>query len=137
MTSAARPLVSVVTRVYNGELHLREGFESVLAQTYTSWTYMIVNNCSTDRTLDIAQEYAARDSRRAPITVSRAQRERMIRSGLAKGQGRGGVLTPASHYFARRHGPACSGTALFFPDLPRVCAPLVVADQKHAGASDG
>jgi glycosyltransferase involved in cell wall biosynthesis len=63
MTSQPEPLVSVVTPVYNGANYLRECIESVLAQTYTSWTYTIVNNCSTDRTIDIAREYVARDSR--------------------------------------------------------------------------
>jgi glycosyltransferase involved in cell wall biosynthesis len=63
MMSKQEPLVSVVTPVYNGELYLRECVESVLAQTYTNWDYTIVNNCSTDRTLQIAQEYAARDPR--------------------------------------------------------------------------
>jgi glycosyltransferase involved in cell wall biosynthesis len=58
-----QPLVSVVTPAYNGEEHLRECIESVLAQTYTNWDYTIVNNCSTDGTLDIAREYAAKDSR--------------------------------------------------------------------------
>ena len=57
------PLVSVVTPVYNGEEHLRECIESVLAQTYTNWDYTIVNNCSTDRTLEIAREYADKDPR--------------------------------------------------------------------------
>lgn len=57
------PLVSVVTPVYNGEPYLRECIESVLAQTYTHWDYTIVNNCSTDRTLTIALEYAAKDPR--------------------------------------------------------------------------
>jgi glycosyltransferase involved in cell wall biosynthesis len=61
--SKQEPLVSVVTPVYNGEQYLRECIESVLAQTYTHWDYTIVNNCSTDRTLDIAREYAARDPR--------------------------------------------------------------------------
>jgi glycosyltransferase involved in cell wall biosynthesis len=59
----ASSLVSVVTPVYNGERHLRECIESVLSQTYSNWEYTIVNNCSTDRTLEIATEYAARDSR--------------------------------------------------------------------------
>jgi glycosyltransferase involved in cell wall biosynthesis len=58
-----QPLVSVVTPVYNGEAYLRECIESVLAQTYTNWRYVIVNNRSTDRTLEIAQEYANRDPR--------------------------------------------------------------------------
>jgi glycosyltransferase involved in cell wall biosynthesis len=57
------PLVSVVTPVHNGENHLRECIESVLAQTYRNWDYTIVNNCSTDKTLDIAQKYAACDAR--------------------------------------------------------------------------
>ena len=57
------PLVSVVTPVYNGEPFIRECIESVLAQTYPHWDYTIVNNCRTDRTLDIAREYAARDAR--------------------------------------------------------------------------
>jgi glycosyltransferase involved in cell wall biosynthesis len=57
------PLVSVVTPVFNGERHLRECIESVLAQTYSNWNYTIINNCSTDSTLAIAEEYAARDSR--------------------------------------------------------------------------
>src|SRR5215471_12165190 len=63
MSAMQDPLVSVVTPVYNGEAYLRECVESVLAQTYAHWDYVIVNNCSTDRTLEIAREYAARDPR--------------------------------------------------------------------------
>lgn len=58
-----QPLVSVVTPVYNGELYLRECIESVLAQTYSNWEYIIVNNFSTDKTLQIAEEYASKDKR--------------------------------------------------------------------------
>jgi glycosyltransferase involved in cell wall biosynthesis len=57
------PLVSVVTPVYNGEEYLRECIESVLAQSHQNWEYIIVNNCSTDRTLEIAREYADREPR--------------------------------------------------------------------------
>ncbi len=63
MNERAEPLVSVVTPVYNGAKYLRQCIESVLAQTYTNWDYVIVNNRSTDETLAIAEEYAARDSR--------------------------------------------------------------------------
>ncbi len=58
-----QPLVSVVTPVYNGETYLAECIQSVLAQTYSNWEYVIVDNRSTDRTLNIAQEYAQKDSR--------------------------------------------------------------------------
>jgi glycosyltransferase involved in cell wall biosynthesis len=63
MTQTEQPLVSVVTPVYNGASYLRECVESILAQTYSNWEYTIVNNCSTDETLKIANEYASKDSR--------------------------------------------------------------------------
>jgi glycosyltransferase involved in cell wall biosynthesis len=57
------PLVSIITPVYNGERYLVECIESVLAQTYTNWDYVLLNNCSSDKTLDIAKEYAAKHAR--------------------------------------------------------------------------
>lgn len=63
MSLAGHPLVSVLTPVYNGADYLAECIESVLAQTYQNFEYIIVNNCSTDRTLEIAKEYAAKDPR--------------------------------------------------------------------------
>src|SRR5689334_12133971 len=64
------PLVSVLTPVYNGERFLAQCIESVLSQTYSNWRYTIVDNASTDRTLEIAQAYAARDPRIAVIHYS-------------------------------------------------------------------
>lgn len=61
--SLHEPLVSIVTPVYNGEKYLVECIESVLSQTYQNWDYTIVNNCSTDRSLEIAKKYAEKDSR--------------------------------------------------------------------------
>lgn len=63
MKPESQPLVSVLTPVYNGEEFLAECIESVLAQTYQNWEYCIVNNCSTDRTLQIAESYAKKDKR--------------------------------------------------------------------------
>jgi glycosyltransferase involved in cell wall biosynthesis len=63
MSTSDLPLVSVLTPVYNGEAYLEECIESVLAQTYSKWEYIIVNNCSKDRTGEIAERYAARDNR--------------------------------------------------------------------------
>lgn len=63
MTMPPRPLVTVLTPVYNGEAYIAECIESVLAQTYERWEYVIVNNASTDRTGEIIAQYAARDPR--------------------------------------------------------------------------
>ncbi len=57
------PLVSVVTPVYNGAEYLTECIESVLAQTYENWEYTIIDNASNDATPEIAQSFAAQDSR--------------------------------------------------------------------------
>jgi glycosyltransferase involved in cell wall biosynthesis len=63
MNTASQPLVSIVTPVYNEAEYLTECIESVLAQTYQHWDYTIVDNCSTDASLDIARRYAAKDQR--------------------------------------------------------------------------
>jgi len=57
------PFVSVVTPVYNGEKYLAECIESVLRQSYQNWEYVIVNNCSTDNSLNIALTFADKDKR--------------------------------------------------------------------------
>mgnify|MGYP000400757660 CR=1 FL=1 len=63
MNTADEPFVSIVTPVYNGEKFLEECIESVLAQSYLNWAYIIVNNCSTDRSLEIARRLTEHDKR--------------------------------------------------------------------------
>jgi glycosyltransferase involved in cell wall biosynthesis len=63
MHAKSQPLVSVITPVYNGEKFILECLESVRTQTYSNFEHIIINNCSTDSTLQIAQEYASRDAR--------------------------------------------------------------------------
>lgn len=55
-----QPHVDIVTPVFNDARYLTKCIESVLAQTYKNWDYTIVDNCSTDQSLQIAQRYAAR-----------------------------------------------------------------------------
>lgn len=57
------PQVSVVTPFFNAEPWLAECIESVLAQSFTEWEYLLVNNQSTDRSLEIAECFANGDSR--------------------------------------------------------------------------
>jgi glycosyltransferase involved in cell wall biosynthesis len=63
MQLKAEPFVSIVTPVYNAEPYIAECIQSVLSQTHTNWEYIIANNCSSDRTLDIAKSFAAKDPR--------------------------------------------------------------------------
>ncbi len=59
----APPFVSVVTPVYNGESYLAECIESVLGQSFQNWEYIVVNNCSSDRSLEIAERFAGAEPR--------------------------------------------------------------------------
>jgi glycosyltransferase involved in cell wall biosynthesis len=60
---ASPPLVGVVTPVRNTAKYLAQAIDSVIAQTYPHWDYAIVDNGSTDGSLEIAREYAERDPR--------------------------------------------------------------------------
>src|ERR1700733_231734 len=52
------PLISVVTPFYNMADYLAECIERVLAPTYTNWEYILLNNCSTDRSVEVVRRYA-------------------------------------------------------------------------------
>ncbi len=58
-----KPRVTIVTPVYNTADYLKQCIESVLAQDYDNFRYLIVDNCSTDGSGKIASEYARIDSR--------------------------------------------------------------------------
>ena len=61
--AAEKPLVTVITPVYNGAAYLQECIQSVLAQSYKNFEYFIVDNCSTDESAHIAEQAAAADNR--------------------------------------------------------------------------
>lgn len=58
-----QPLISVLLPVYNAERFLRPAIESILNQTYEHFELIIVNDCSQDASLHIANEYARQDNR--------------------------------------------------------------------------
>lgn len=58
-----QPTVSIITPVYNMEKYLHETFESVLNQGYEDFEFVVVDDCSTDSSKSILEEYAAKDSR--------------------------------------------------------------------------
>lgn len=59
---------SIVLSAYNEERWLPEAIESTLAQTHRDFELLLIDDGSTDRTLPIMQQYAARDARVRVIT---------------------------------------------------------------------
>jgi glycosyltransferase involved in cell wall biosynthesis len=81
-------LVSIILPSYNGDRYIARSIESCLAQTYNNFELIIVNDCSTDRTLAIAEEYARKDARIRVVTNTENQnlpRSLNIGFGQAKG----------------------------------------------------
>ncbi|MBS1528102.1 MAG: glycosyltransferase family 2 protein [Bacteroidetes bacterium] len=54
------PLVSIALCTYNGSAHLAEQLDTLINQTYPNIEIVAVDDCSTDRTFIILQEYTAR-----------------------------------------------------------------------------
>ena len=52
-----KPLISIITVVYNGEKHLQETIQSVINQTYDNVEYIIIDGGSSDGTIDIIKKY--------------------------------------------------------------------------------
>ncbi|RJY09901.1 glycosyltransferase [Aurantiacibacter aquimixticola] len=65
--TAPPPPLSVAMSVYNGERFLAPAIESVLAQSFTSFEFLILDDGSTDASAAIIQRYSAKDSRIRPI----------------------------------------------------------------------
>lgn len=59
----SKPLVEIVVPVFNGAPYLAECLQSVLDQTHQNWKVIVVNNCSSDETGAIADDYCRRDVR--------------------------------------------------------------------------
>lgn len=57
------PKISVLMPAYNVEKYIGEAIESILNQTFTDFEFIIIDDCSTDKTWDIIQEYSKKDKR--------------------------------------------------------------------------
>lgn len=57
------PIVSIIVPVYNVEKYINRCIDSILAQTFTDWECILVDDGSPDKSGEICDEYASRDSR--------------------------------------------------------------------------
>lgn len=63
MTQETNPSVSIIIGSFNAEKYIRETLDSVANQTFKSFEAIIVDDCSTDNTAQIIQEFCDKDLR--------------------------------------------------------------------------
>lgn len=56
-------MISVIIPTYNVEKYISSAIESILNQTYTDWELIIVDDCSSDRTVEIVKKYTKGNSK--------------------------------------------------------------------------
>lgn len=80
--------VSVVLPVYNAELYLSEAIESVLAQSYRNIELIIINDGSTDNSLNIIEKFKRQDERVRSISRENKGLIYSLNEGIAASKGR-------------------------------------------------
>ena len=90
------PIVSIVLPCYNGADFLAQSIDSVIGQTFTDWELILVNDCSSDNSLEIMQQYAEKDSR---IRIINNENNLKLPGALNRGfrEAKGKYLTWTSH----------------------------------------
>lgn len=84
-------LISIIVPVYNVEKYIRETMDCVLAQTYPDWELLLVDDCGTDKTVEVIKAYMEEkgDGRIRLISQSSNQGAARTRNrGLAEARGR-------------------------------------------------
>lgn len=85
---ANQPEISVIIPVYNTEKYLRKSLESVLAQTFKPLEILCINDGSTDSSLGILKEFAAKDERIKIIDKPNSGYGASVNLGIEKSSGK-------------------------------------------------
>lgn len=81
--------ISIITANFNSEKYIAQTIESVLAQKYTDWEMIIVDDNSTDKSMQIVDEYKKKDKRIHSIRLKSNQGPAVARNtGIEKAKGR-------------------------------------------------
>ena len=78
--------VSILMTVYNAEKYLKQSIYSVINQTYKNWELIIVDDCSTDKSLSIIKRFKNKKFRIFPLK-KKIGRTKALNFGLKKIKG--------------------------------------------------
>lgn len=85
--SDATPVISVVMSVYNGQRYVAEAVESILAQTFIDFEFILIDDGSTDRSKALLESYANRDPRIRLISQANKGLTKTLNEGLGLARG--------------------------------------------------
>ncbi len=80
-------LISVILPVYNGAPYLDEAIKSILSQTYSNFEFIIINDGSTDNSLEIINRYKSIDDRIKVISRENRGLISSLNEGIEKSEG--------------------------------------------------
>ena len=82
-------LVSIIVPVYNAEKFIHDTIKTVQKQIYKKWELLLVNDCSTDNSVNIIQEYGKEDKRIKLINLEKNSGAALARNaGIENANGR-------------------------------------------------
>lgn len=96
-----QPIISIVLPTYNGSKFIRTSIDSSLQQTFSNFELIIVNDCSTDDTASIIEEYASKDERIKIIHNAHNKKLPLsLNIGFEAAQGKYFTWTSDDNYYA-------------------------------------
>ena len=92
-------LISIIIPIYNADKYLAKCINSVISQTYTSWELLLINDGSTDKSLEICNSFALKDSRISIINKSNSGVADTRNKGLDQAKGDYIIFLDADDYW--------------------------------------
>jgi glycosyltransferase involved in cell wall biosynthesis len=124
------PLVSIVLPTYNGSRYIRQSIESCLAQSFSDFELIIVNDCSTDNTSDIIEEYREKDSRIKIIhNTFNKKLPLSLNTGFEQAQGKYHTWTSDDNYYAPGALEKMAAILAAHPDIDLVYTDYSLVDE--------
>ncbi len=98
-TTAQTPAISVLVPIYNVERYLAECLDSLLAQSFTDFEAILINDGSTDGSRDIIESYLARDNRFRVIDKPNSGYGASMNRGLDEARGSYVAILESDDFF--------------------------------------
>jgi len=64
-------VITIITPTYNSSAYINETIESIIQQSFTDWKYIIIDDSSTDNTIEIVKNFCNKDQRIKLITLKK------------------------------------------------------------------